>query len=92
MQESACSLLWRDRDVVVNLKGDLDGFQTFEQVFDLMPPVKTVNRIVFDCSTLARAKTEEVYYMLAELAANPRFIDMEIVIQGLQWNMLDARM
>lgn len=91
MQQTAFSLLRGERDVVVKLKGEFDGFQAFEQVYDSMPPVRSVDRIVFDFSSVARAKTEEVYYMLAELAAAPRFVDVEIVIRGLHWNRLNIR-
>lgn len=84
-------MLCSERDVVVSLKGDFDGFQAFEEVYDLMPPVRSVDRIVLNFSSVTRAKTEELYYMFAELAAEPRFIDLEIVIQGLHWDMLNAR-
>jgi len=87
--QKSCNILNRENDLVVQLKDGFDGLSAFGEVFDYMPPIGFVDRIVFDFSTAGHTETNEIFSILLEIAANKRFSGMEISIEGLNWNRLD---
>ena len=89
MCQPSIGVLCRDQNVAVNLKGELDGLKTFEDMYDLMPAVGCVDRLILNFSDIARVKSIELYYLLAELATEPRFSDIEISIEGLKCDRMD---
>jgi len=91
MRNSTCKVTHRGRDLLVTLQGDLDGRKAFGSIYDLMPPIDSIDRIEFNFSSVLHAKTEEISFLLAELAANFRFSDLQIAIQGLNWSAMDKR-
>jgi hypothetical protein len=91
MYHPAFGVLVSDEDVKINFTGEFDGLRTFEHIHDLIPPAGGVGRVILDFSDSSRARPIELYYLLAELAMDPRFGDIEISIEGLHCNRMDGR-
>jgi hypothetical protein len=73
-----------------SVRGKFDGVQTFQEIKYLMPPVGTVDRLVLDFSHLSNIRPIEVYALLAEMAADQRFREIEITIEGLRFDKIST--
>ena len=51
-----------------------------------MPPISSVKSLVLDFSQVFHVKPIELYALLAEMAAVPRFRRIEISIEGLRFD------
>ncbi len=91
MNQTALWVLHNERDVRVNLKGDLDGLQTFEQIHGLMPPADCVDRVILDFSQASRVKPVELHYLLTDMSDDPCFNNIEICIEGLRFNHMNMK-
>jgi hypothetical protein len=84
MFQTACGILYQNQDLKVNIHGEFDGLQTFERVDDLASKHDSFERLVLDFSDASRVRVLELFYLLNELAADARFEDAEISIEGLK--------
>ena len=73
-----------------SVRGKFDGLQTFQEINYLMPPVGSVDKLVLDFSQVSKIKPIEVYALLAEMAAVPRFSEIEITIEGLHFDKINS--
>ena len=84
MYQSRIGVMRDEEYTKLNLMGEFDGLQTFEQVNDLVFHDGSVDRLALDFSHASRVKPLEIYYLLAELSANPNLSDIQVSIEGLQ--------
>ena len=90
MQQSACTARYNDHDAEFSFAGEFDGVKTFKQMYDLMPPIGSVNRIALVFSNVSRIKLSELQHLFAEMAAVPHFNSIEISIEGLECCSFDG--
>ncbi len=69
-----------------SISGEFDGLKTFQEIYDAMPPISSVKSLVLDFSQVSQVKPIELYALLAEMAAVPRFRHIEISIEGLRFD------
>ena len=91
MHQSAIGVLCRDQEVTANFNGDFDGLRTFECIYELLPPAGSADRLVLDFSNVSQLKPVELFYLLAEMATEPRFSDMAISLENLQCSRMNKR-
>ena len=90
MNQATADVLYKDKDVEINFTQAFDGLPAFQQIHDIMPPVGCVDRIVMNFSHISCIETPELYYLLAELAADPLFDGIGIDIVGLRGGSMDT--
>jgi len=78
----------RDHDVEGSRDSALDGLETFNRICEFMSPAGRDESVIFDFSGLSQISLVELQYLLAKLAAEPRFKDIEISIDGLKCGCL----
>ena len=67
-----------------HVEGEFDGLQTFKEIRLAMPPIGSVDRLILDFSQVPHVSPIELYALFVELAAVPRFSQIEICIEGLR--------
>jgi len=77
-----------ENDSRFSMRGKFDGLRTFQEISYMMPPVGSVDRLVLDFSHVSNIKPIEVYALLAEMAAVPRFKEIEITIEALHFDKI----
>ena len=77
------------REVRFSFRGEFSGLQAFEQIHDSLPQADSCDRVILDLSTVARIDPIEMLYLLEDLKADSCFNDIEICIQGLQFDRVD---
>lgn len=76
----------------LDLSGDFKALKTVKHLTDLMRPMGYYERITLDFSDVSHVEAVELYRLFSELATAPHFNHIEIRIEGLQFNYLDAGM
>jgi hypothetical protein len=77
-----------DQDSRFDIEGEFDGLQTFKEIRYAMPPVGCVDRLILDFSHVPHVNPLELYALLVEMAAVPRFNGVEISLKGLRFNAI----
>jgi hypothetical protein len=84
MLQTACGILYQDQDLKLNIRGEFDGMQTFEQVAEIASSPASLGRVVLDFSDASRVRAIELFYLLTELAREPLFEETTFSIEGLR--------
>ena len=78
-----CSFLQippEDGFLAVESEDNFDGLKVFPSIQQLMPPIGTYDRVVFDFSGISGITPLEIYQMSNEMAYDPHFRNVEISI------------
>ena len=89
MHQCSHRVLSDGREVRWNFKGEFDGLQAFEHIHDSLPAVDGFDRIILDFSSVTRVKPIELHYLMADLADDPCFNNIEIRVEGLRYSYMD---
>ena len=84
MDQVALEVLYEERDVKVIFSHEFEGLAAFKHIRYMMPPVGSIERILFDFSRNGSVKPLELYRLLKEIAAVPHFENVKINIEGLK--------
>ena len=90
MHQCSHRILDNEREVKLNFKGEFDGLQAFEHIHDSLAPADCFDSVTLDFSGVSRVKPIELHYLLADLADDPCFNNVEIRIQGLRFSYMDT--
>lgn len=90
MHQCSHRLLNDKRELKVNFKGEFDGVRAFERIHDSLPALDCFDRLILDFSRVAQVKPIEIHYLLADLADDPCFNNIEIRVEGLRFSYMDA--
>lgn len=89
MNQKALEILYKEKSLEIMFTQRFDGLSIFKDIHDMMPPIGSIDRVVMNFSGSPDIETSELYYLVAELAADPLFNDVEIVIAGLRGRCMD---
>jgi hypothetical protein len=89
MSPATIEAMYIDRNLEVHCAKIFDGLSAFKHIHAIMPPIGSIDRVVIKFSDIPSIATTELYYLLAELAADPLFDNVEIDVTGLRGNVMD---
>jgi len=89
MNQTVLDILYKEKSIEITFTQRFDGLSAFKNIHDMMPPIGSIDRIVMNFSGCPDVETSELYYLVAELAADPLLDDVEIVIVGLRGRCMD---